>query len=107
VVDKATTTEEGQLAETAREEGLEQISKAAQGGEENEHSKEWLNIFSQEVEESIALKLTAKEAEGKNEHFEEWLDTFSQEAEGTTTWEFAEVEEEEEEDNICFVDLWE
>jgi hypothetical protein len=39
------TTTEGQLAETVREEGLEQISEAAQAGEENEHSEECLNAF--------------------------------------------------------------
>jgi hypothetical protein len=101
------TTTEGQLAETVREEeGLEQISEAAQAGEENEHSEEWLNIFSQEAEEAVALKLTAKEAEGDDEHSEEWLNIFSQETEKTATWEFAEEEEEEEADNICFADLY-
>jgi hypothetical protein len=73
--------------------------------EENEHSEEWLNTFSQEAEEAVALKLTAKEAEEDDEHSEEWLNIFSQEAEKTATWEFA--AEEEEADNICFADLWE
>jgi hypothetical protein len=74
--------------------------------EENEHSEECLNTFSQEAEEAVALKLTAEEAEEDDEHSEEWLNIFSQEAEKTATWEFA-AEEEEEADNICFADLWE
>jgi hypothetical protein len=41
----ATTTEEGQPVGTVKE-GLEQISEASHAGEKNEHSKEWLNIFS-------------------------------------------------------------
>jgi hypothetical protein len=61
VLQVAATTE-GQLAETVKEE-LEQISEAAQAGEENEHSEEWLNAFSQEAEEAAALKLAAEEAE--------------------------------------------
>jgi hypothetical protein len=55
-------TTEGQLAETVKEE-LEQILEAAQEEEENEHSEEWLNAFSQEAEEAAALKLAAEEAE--------------------------------------------
>jgi hypothetical protein len=44
-------TTERQLAETVKEEEeLEQISKAAQVEEGNEHSEEWLKIFSQEAE---------------------------------------------------------
>jgi hypothetical protein len=39
-------------------------------------------------------------------HSEEWLNIFSQETERTATWEFVE-EEEEEVDNISFVDLYE
>jgi hypothetical protein len=58
VADAATTG--GQLAETVAE-GLEQIFEAAQEGEENEHSEEWLNIFSQKAEEAVASKLTTKE----------------------------------------------
>jgi hypothetical protein len=82
-VDKATTTEEGQLAETVRENELEQISEAAQeGDEEDEHSEECLNAFSQEAEEATALKLTAEEVEENDEHSEEWLNIFSQETEG-------------------------
>jgi hypothetical protein len=50
------------LAETVKEE-LEQISEAAQAGEENEHSEEWINAFSKEAEEAAALKLAAEEAE--------------------------------------------
>jgi hypothetical protein len=59
----AATTEEQSTA-TVREEGLEQISEAAQEGRENEHSEEWLNDFGQgaEKKEAIALKLAAKEA---------------------------------------------
>jgi hypothetical protein len=48
--------------------------------EENEHSEECLNIFSQEAEEAVALKLTAEEGK-ESEHSEEWLNDFSQEAE--------------------------
>jgi hypothetical protein len=59
----AAIAEEGQLAETVREEELEQTLEAAQADEEeDEHSEEWLNIFSQEAEEAVALKLTAKKA---------------------------------------------
>jgi hypothetical protein len=104
VADAATTEE--QSAETVREEELEQIFEAAQEGEENEHSEEWLNAFSQEAEEAVALKLTAEEAEEDDEHSEEWLNIFSQETEKTATWEFAE-EEEEETDNISLADLYE
>jgi hypothetical protein len=103
VADAATTEE--QLTATVREEGLEQISEAAQAGEENEHSEEWLNIFSQEAEEA-ALKLTVEEAGEDDEHSEEWLNIFSQETEKTATWEFA-AEEEEETDNISLADLYE
>jgi hypothetical protein len=68
-------TTEGEPAKTVKE-GLEKISEAAQGEEEedDDYSKEWLNIFSQEAKK-------------------------------TATWEFA--AEEEEADNIFFVDLWE
>jgi hypothetical protein len=45
---KATT--EGQLAETVREEELEQTLEAAQEDEEeNEHSEEWLNISARKL----------------------------------------------------------
>jgi ABC-type lipopolysaccharide export system ATPase subunit len=53
---------------TVKEE-LEQVVETAQAqeeaGEENEHSEEWLNDFSQgaEKKEAVALKLAAKEAE--------------------------------------------
>jgi hypothetical protein len=42
---------------------LEQISEAAQAEKEDEHSDEWLTIFSQEAEkkEAAALKLTTEE----------------------------------------------
>jgi hypothetical protein len=110
VADAATVEE--QSAVTVKEE-LEQVFETAQaeaeaGDEENEHSEEWLNAFSQEGErkEVVALKLTAKEAEEDDEHSEEWLSIFGQETEKTATWEFAAAEEEEA-DNICFVDLYE
>jgi hypothetical protein len=94
---------------TVREEELEQTLEAAQEREENEHSEERLNDFSQgaEREEVAALKLTAEEAgaEEEDKHYEEWLDIFSQEDEETATWEFAAEEEEEDTDNICFADL--
>jgi hypothetical protein len=102
VADTAKT--EGQLAEIVAEE-LEQISEAAQAGEENEHSKECLDAFSQEAEEAVALKLTAEEAGEDDEHSEEWLNIFSQETEKTATWEFE--AEEEETDNIILTDLYE
>jgi hypothetical protein len=94
VADAATTEE--QSAETVREEELEQTLKLPkQKREENEHSEECLNAFSQEAEEAVALKLTAEEAEEDDEHSEEWLNIFSQETEKTATWEFAAEEEEE------------
>jgi hypothetical protein len=69
------TTTEGKLAETIKGE-LDQTLEATQVDEEDdEHSKEWLNILSQETEK-------------------------------TATWEFV-VAEEEEADNISFVDLYE
>jgi hypothetical protein len=101
IVDVATT--EGQLAETVAE-GLEKMSEATQAGEENEHSEEWLNIFSQEAREAVALRLTTKKAEENDEHSEEYLSIFSQGTERTATWEFA---GEEEADNISLADLYE
>jgi hypothetical protein len=56
---------------------LEQISEVAQDREENEHSEEWLNIFYQEAEEAIALKMTTKEEKEDDDHSEEWLNIFS------------------------------
>jgi hypothetical protein len=50
--------------------------------------------------------LEATQAEEEDEHSEEWLNTFSQEAEKTATLELAEAEEEEA-DNMSFVDLCE
>jgi hypothetical protein len=52
---------------------LEQISEAAQG-EENEHSEEWLNAFSQEAKkkEVAALNLTKKEKEQANRLLTPW-----------------------------------
>jgi hypothetical protein len=63
VVDAA-TAEAGQPAETVRE-ALEQTLEAAQEEEENEHSEEWLNAFSQKAEkkEAAALKPATEEAE--------------------------------------------
>jgi len=63
------------------------MSEATQAGdEENEHSKECLNAFSQEAEVAIALKLTAEEVgDEENEHSEEWLNIFNQETEKTAT----------------------
>jgi hypothetical protein len=87
-------------------EGLEQISEVAQAGEGEENFEEWLNIFSQEAEEAVALKLTAEEVGEDDEHSKEWLNIFSKETEKAATWEFAATEEEEAE-NICFADLWE
>jgi hypothetical protein len=102
----AATAEQSQLTMTVRkEEELEQTLEAAQTEEEEEHSEECLNIFSQEAEEAIALRLTAEEGK-ENEHSEEWLNIFSQEAEKTATGEVAEIEEEGA-DSICFADLWE
>jgi hypothetical protein len=91
---------------TAREEEeLEQNLEAAQADEEeNEHSKEWLNIFIHKAKESVALKLTTEEGK-ESEHSEEWLNIFSQEDEKTATGEFP--AEKEEADSICFADLWE
>jgi hypothetical protein len=110
VADAATAEE--QSAVTFKEE-LEQVFEDAQaeaeaGDEENEHSEEWLNAFSQEGErkEVVALNLTTKEGEEDDEHSEEWLSIFGQETKKTATWEFAAAEEEEA-DNICFVDLYE
>jgi hypothetical protein len=86
---------------------LEQTLEASQANEEeNENSEEWLNIFSHEVEESVALKLTAEEVGEDDEHSEEWLSIFSEETEKTATWEFA-AGEGKEADSIWFADLWE
>jgi hypothetical protein len=90
----ATTTEAKQPVATVKEEELEKISEVSQPGEENEHSEECLNAFSQEDEEVVALNLKAQ-IEEDDEHSEEWLNLFSQETEKTATWEFVEKEEEE------------
>jgi hypothetical protein len=52
------------------------------------------------------LELTAEGVEKDDEHSEEWLDIFSREAENTATRELAAADEEDT-NNICFVDLWE
>jgi DNA replication protein DnaD len=66
VADGAATTEEQSAVTVRKEEELEQTLEAAQAEaeEENEHSEEWLNDFSQgaEKKEAVALKLAAKEA---------------------------------------------
>ena len=60
VVD-GTIAEQSQLEMTVKRK-LEQTFETTEAdeGKENEHSKEWLNDFSQEVEEVVALKLTVK-----------------------------------------------
>jgi Cu2+-containing amine oxidase len=63
VVDKATTTEEGQPVETVRKEELEQVFETTQAEEENEHSEEWLNIFSQETEKTATWEFAEEEEE--------------------------------------------
>jgi hypothetical protein len=88
------------------EESDHTLEAAQEDEEENEHSEECLNTFSQEAERAVALELTTKEAEEDDDHSEEWLSIFSQEAEETATWEFA-AKEEKGADNICFADLWE
>jgi hypothetical protein len=69
VADGAATAEE-QSAKTVRKE-WEQISEAAQEGNEKEHSEEWLNDFSQgdEKKEATAQKLVAKEAKAQASRF--------------------------------------
>jgi hypothetical protein len=42
---------------------LEQISNASQAEEENEHSNEWLNIFSQETEKTATWEFSEEEEE--------------------------------------------
>jgi hypothetical protein len=60
-------TGERQPVVTVRE--MEQTSEAAQA-EEDEHSKEWLNIFSQEAEKTATLELAVeKEEEADNMSF--------------------------------------
>jgi hypothetical protein len=57
VAAEATTTKEGQLAMTVREEELEKTLESAQAGDEYEHYEQWLNTFSQEAEETTTLEL--------------------------------------------------
>jgi hypothetical protein len=79
VVDGA-TAEQSQLEMTVRKERkLEQVGETAQA------------------------QLGAEEEDG--EHSEEWLSIFSQEAENTARRELATTDEEDT-NNICFVDLW-
>jgi hypothetical protein len=106
--DTETAAEQSQLTMTMKRK-LEQTFETTQADEgKNERSKEWLNDFSQQAENTIELELTAEEeaeVEEEDEHSEEWLSIFSQEAEKNTTWDVAE-EEEEEAGNIFFTDLW-
>jgi len=44
--------------------------------EADECPEEWLNAFSQEDEEAVALELTAEEGKD-NEHSGEWLNDFN------------------------------
>jgi hypothetical protein len=80
VADEGATTGEGQPDVTVKGE-VEQMLETAQE-EENEHSKEWLNSFSQGAEETAALKLTAEKEQADRlitpwemelEILEDWL----------------------------------
>jgi hypothetical protein len=88
---------------------LEQTFETTQADEkDDEHSEEYINIFSQgdEKQEAVALELIAEgEDEEDDENPKEWLDIFSHETEQNATEKVAEVEEEEA-DNIFFTDLW-
>jgi len=111
VAGEATAEEQSQLEMTVRKERkLEQECEIAQAQtkvdeKEDEHSEGWLITFSQEDEITVALELTVEGAKKDGEHSEEWLDIFSHKDEQNATEEVVEVEEEEIE-NICFVDLW-
>jgi hypothetical protein len=62
---------ERQPAETVNEEGgLEQMLEASQAEEGDEHSEEWLKIFSQEAEKekTAALELAAEEAKEETDN---------------------------------------
>jgi hypothetical protein len=91
------------MAMTVREEEeLEQVFETSQAQaevdeEENEHSEECLNIFSQEAEEAIALKLTAEEGK-ESENSKEWLNDFSQEVEEVVVLKLTAEEADEEDD---------
>jgi hypothetical protein len=52
---------------TVKEE-LEQVLEAAQAEEEDEHSEEWLNTFSQEAEKTATLELAEAEEEEGRQH---------------------------------------
>jgi hypothetical protein len=43
-----------------KEEGLEKTLEAAQADEEDEHSEEWLNIFSKEAEGTATWEFAAE-----------------------------------------------
>jgi hypothetical protein len=70
VADEAATTRERQPAMTIREEELEQTLETSHVGEEDENSKEWLNIFIQEAKKTTTLELAeAEEEEADNKRF--------------------------------------
>jgi hypothetical protein len=76
---------------------------------ENEHSEEWLDIFSIEAEETATwdfaagaeeeLEKTLEAAQGgeESEHSEEWLNDFSQEAEEAVALKLTAEEAEDDE----------
>jgi hypothetical protein len=68
VVDERVTIVEGQLALTIVKEELEQVLEAAQAEEEDEHSNEWLNTFSQEAEKTAALELAEEKEEEEEDN---------------------------------------
>jgi hypothetical protein len=99
-----TTTTRGQLEKLVMKEEVEETLMFAQGDEGDEHSKEWLEVFSQEAEREMTttLELAAEE----DEHSLEWLEIFSQRVEQKVTVVLETTEAEEEEaDNIDFVVL--
>jgi hypothetical protein len=63
--------EEGQPEKLVMKEEVEKTLTFSQGDEGDEHSEEWLKIFSQEAEKEMtaALELAAEE----DEHSLEWL----------------------------------
>jgi hypothetical protein len=100
------TTTGGQPKKLVMEEEVEQTLTFSQGDEGDEHSEEWLKIFSQEAEKEMTatLELAAEE----DEHSLEWLEIFGQRVEQKVTVVLETIEAEEEEaDNIDFVVLCE
>jgi hypothetical protein len=63
-------------------------------------------VLTVKEEEALENMLEATQVEEEDAHFEEWLTIFSQEAERTASLKFVEVEEEEA-NNMIFVDLYE